>query len=209
MQDEVKLCVEILEKAIVFEEFAQPLTIQTVPDPTLPEDGVIVRVAATGICRSDWHGWMGHDPDVTLPHVPGHELAGEIASVGKQVSKWKAGDRVTFDSTIYKLDDWYTLKGLYNLSDDRMVLGVSPGEWKRHGAFAEYVNIPQHILYRIPDGVTFTQASMVEPVAVAERPEADTRHSRRARPPAGRRASERMGSRWVAAWPWPGRKRRF
>ena len=83
---------------------------------------------------------------------------------------WKAGivgDRVTFDSTIYKLDDWYTRKGIYNLSDNRMVLGVSPGEYRRHGAFAELVNVPQHILYKVPDGVTFTQASMVEPVAVA------------------------------------------
>jgi L-iditol 2-dehydrogenase len=74
---------------------------------------------------------------------------------------------VTFDSTIYKMDDWYTRKGMYNLSDGRMVLGVSPGEYRRHGAFAEYVNVPQHILYRIPDNVSFTQASMVEPVAVA------------------------------------------
>jgi len=83
------------------------------------------------------------------------------------VTGWKAGDRVTFDSTIYRLDDWYTRRGLYNLSDNRMVLGVSPKEYKKHGAFAELVSVPQHILYRIPDGVTFTQAAMVEPVAVA------------------------------------------
>ncbi len=83
------------------------------------------------------------------------------------MTEWKKGDRVTFDSTIYPLDDWYTRKGLYNLSDNRMVLGVSPGDYRRHGAFAEYVNIPQHILYRVPEGVSFTQAAMVEPVAVA------------------------------------------
>jgi L-iditol 2-dehydrogenase len=97
----------------------------------------------------------------------GHEASGVIASVGKDVTGWNTGDRVTFDSTIYRLDDWYTRKGLYHLSDNRMVLGVSPGEYRRHGAFAEYVNVPQHILYRIPDNVSFTQAAMVEPVAVA------------------------------------------
>ncbi|MCK4344098.1 MAG: zinc-binding dehydrogenase, partial [Bacteroidales bacterium] len=77
------------------------------------------------------------------------------------------GDRVTFDSTIYKLDDWYSLKGMYNLSDGRMVFGVSTKEYRKDGAYAEYMAVPQHILYKIPDKVTFTQAAMVEPVAVA------------------------------------------
>ena len=101
------------------------------------------------------------------PIIMGHEAAGIIEDRGKNVRTWKKGDRVTFDSTIYPLDDWYTLKGLYNLSDNRMVLGVSPKEYRRHGAFAEFVNVPQHILYRLPDEVSFTQAAMVEPVAVA------------------------------------------
>jgi L-iditol 2-dehydrogenase len=74
---------------------------------------------------------------------------------------------VTFDSTIYRLDDWYTRRGLSNLSDGRTVLGVSTGEYRRHGAFAEHVAVPQHILYRLPAGVTFEQAAMTEPVAVA------------------------------------------
>ena len=82
-------------KAAVFEEFAQPLAIQNVPDPIAPEDGVVIRVMANGICRSDWHGWMGHDPDVSLPHVPGHELAGIIEAVGSDVHRWQPGDRVT------------------------------------------------------------------------------------------------------------------
>ena len=80
---------------------------------------------------------------------------------------WKAGDRVTFDSTVYPLNDWFTFKGKYNLSDNREVLGVSPGTYRRNGAFAEYVAVPQHILYHIPDKVTFEQAAMVEAAAVA------------------------------------------
>ena len=74
-------------RAAIYEEFSQPLTIQNVPDPTPDKDGVVIRVRATGLCRSDWHGWMGHDPDIRLPHVPGHELAGEIAAVGKECHK--------------------------------------------------------------------------------------------------------------------------
>ena len=111
--------------------------------------------------------WMAAQAGRKPPLVMGHEAAGIISAMGRDVRGWSPGDRVTFDSTIYKLDDWYTRKGFYNLSDKRMVLGVSPGEYRRHGAFAEYVNVPQHILYRIPEGVSFTQASMVEPVAVA------------------------------------------
>jgi len=75
--------------------------------------------------------------------------------------------RVTFDSTVYPLNDWYTLKGRYNLSEGREVVGVSPKEYRRHGAFAEYLVIPQHILHKIPDNVSFEQAAMVEPAAVA------------------------------------------
>jgi len=97
----------------------------------------------------------------------GHEASGEIVEVGSEVKNWSIGDRVTFDSTIYKLEDWYTRKGLYNLSEGRIVLGVSPGEYRRHGAFAEYIAVPHHVLYEIPEKVSFTQAAMVEPVAVA------------------------------------------
>ncbi len=82
-------------RAVVFERFAGPLRVQTVDDPALTPDGVVVRVKSTGICRSDWHGWQGHDPDITLPHVPGHELAGEIVAVGNAVHGLSVGDRVT------------------------------------------------------------------------------------------------------------------
>lgn len=82
-------------KAVVYEQFGGPLRLQQVPDPEPPADGVVVRVQANGICRSDWHGWQGHDPDIRLPHVPGHELAGVIEAVGKEVRGWRPGDRVT------------------------------------------------------------------------------------------------------------------
>jgi L-iditol 2-dehydrogenase len=99
--------------------------------------------------------------------IMGHEASGVIIETGNEVTGWKSGDRVTFDSTVYPLDDWYTLEGFYNLSDNREVLGVSPGTYKRDGAFAEFIAVPQHILYKIPDKVTFEQAAMVEAVAVA------------------------------------------
>jgi len=153
-------------KALVLEEYNK-LVYRDIPDPEMASDEVLVKVKAAGICGSDIHGMDGSTGRRQPPLVMGHEAAGTIASLGGEVRGWKVGDRVTFDSTIYPLDDWYTRKGLYNLSDGRMVLGVSPGEWTRHGAFAEYVNIPAHILYQIPDEVSFTQAAMVEPVAVA------------------------------------------
>ncbi|MBB3677624.1 alcohol dehydrogenase [Modestobacter versicolor] len=82
-------------RALVFEEFGGPLAVRSVPEPDPAPDGVVVRVGASGICRSDWHGWSGHDPDVVLPHVPGHELAGTVAAVGDRVRNWAVGDRVT------------------------------------------------------------------------------------------------------------------
>ncbi|MER5545712.1 zinc-dependent alcohol dehydrogenase family protein [Streptomyces sp. NPDC002589] len=82
-------------RAVVFEQFGKPAEVRDVPDPEPAEHGVVVRVEATGLCRSDWHGWMGHDPDITLPHVPGHELAGVVEAVGSRVTGWRPGDRVT------------------------------------------------------------------------------------------------------------------
>lgn len=82
-------------KAVVFEAFGEAPTIQNVADPDPSRDGVVVKVEATGLCRSDWHGWMGHDSDIRLPHVPGHELAGIVSAVGSGVTRWKEGDRVT------------------------------------------------------------------------------------------------------------------
>ncbi len=153
-------------KALVLEEYNK-LVYRDYPNPIVGDDEVLVKVEAVGICGSDVHGMDGSSGRRVPPLVMGHEASGVISELGKDVNGWSPGDRVTFDSTIYKLDDWYTRKGYYNLSDNRMVLGVSPGDWKKQGAFAEYVSVPQHILYKIPEGVTFTQAAMVEPVAVA------------------------------------------
>jgi 2-desacetyl-2-hydroxyethyl bacteriochlorophyllide A dehydrogenase len=153
-------------KALVLEEYNK-LVYKDVPDPEIHENEVLVRVKACGICGSDVNGMDGSTGRRIPPLIMGHEASGVIEGTGKDVKTWEKGDRVTFDSTIYQLNDWFTLKGMYNLSDNREVLGVSPGSYKRHGAFAEYIAIPQHILYRIPDPVTFEQAAMAEAAAVA------------------------------------------
>src|SRR5665647_1290315 len=153
-------------KALVLEEYNK-LVYKEVEKPT-PEAGeVLVEIKAVGICGSDVHGMDGSTGRRIPPIIMGHEASGVIVEIGKNITGWKIGDRVTFDSTIYKLDDWYTRNGHYNLSDNRMVMGVSCSDFKRDGAFAQYVTIPGHILYRIPDNVSFEQAAMVEPVAVA------------------------------------------
>ena len=153
-------------KALVLEEYNK-LVYKSVPVPECAPDEVLVEIKACGICGSDIHGMDGSSGRRIPPLIMGHEASGQIAEVGTEVQVWQVGNRVTFDSTIYRLDDWYTRKGLYNLSDDREIMGVSPGEYRRHGAFAEYVTVPQHVLYKIPDEVTYTQAAMVEPVGVA------------------------------------------
>jgi L-iditol 2-dehydrogenase len=153
-------------KALVLQEYRK-LVYQDVPLPEMQDDEVLIRVKAVGICGSDVHGMDGSTGRRIPPIIMGHEAAGVIEATGKQVTGWQPGDRVTFDSTIYRLNDWFTQHGMYNLSDGRMVLGVSTPEFKKHGAFAEYVTVPQHILYRIPDNVSFTEAALVEPAAVA------------------------------------------
>jgi L-iditol 2-dehydrogenase len=97
----------------------------------------------------------------------GHEAAGVILATGEQVTGWNVGDRVTFDSTVYCGTCYFCRRGEINLCDNRRVLGVSCGEYRRHGAFAELIVIPQHILYRLPDGLSFEQAAMVEAVSIA------------------------------------------
>lgn len=153
-------------KALVLKAYNN-LVYEEVPDPVIKSSEVLVKIKACGICGSDIHGFDGSTGRRIPPLIMGHEASGIIVNCGSDVSGWKTGDRVTFDSTVYPLDDWFTLEGRYNLSDNREVLGVSPGSYRRNGAFAEYLAVPQHILYKIPDKVTFEQAAMVEAVAVA------------------------------------------
>jgi alcohol dehydrogenase len=144
-------------KAAIYEAFAQPLTIQNVPDPTLTADGVIIRVEATGVCRSDWHGWMGHDPDIqNLPHIPGHEMAGTIQEVGKDVKLWQPGDRVTLPFVLGCGHCPQCLAGQQHVCDDYAQPGFT--HW---GSFAEYAAIPYaHTnLVRLPDELDFVDAA--------------------------------------------------
>ncbi|GAB3705519.1 galactitol-1-phosphate 5-dehydrogenase [Spirosoma flavus] len=153
-------------KALVLTEYNQ-FDLQDLPRPAIRSNEVLVRVKAVGICGSDVHGMDGSSGRRIPPIVMGHEASGIIAEVGSDVKNWSTGDCVTFDSTVYSLDDWYSRRGQYNLSDGREVVGVSTPDFKRQGAFAEYVSVPHHILYAVPDNVSFTQAALVEPVAVA------------------------------------------
>jgi 2-desacetyl-2-hydroxyethyl bacteriochlorophyllide A dehydrogenase len=153
-------------KALVLERYNE-LVYKDVEEPSIEPGDVLVRVRACGICGSDVHGMDGSTGRRQPPLIMGHEASGEVVTTGSAVTNWKKGDRVTFDSTVYPLNDWYTLQGKYNLSDNREVMGVSANEFRRHGAFAEYVAVPAHILYKIPEGVSYEEAAMVEPVAVA------------------------------------------
>ncbi|WP_266364804.1 galactitol-1-phosphate 5-dehydrogenase [Tellurirhabdus rosea] len=153
-------------KALVLTEYNH-FELQDLPRPTPGPNDVLVRVQAVGICGSDVHGMDGSSGRRIPPIVMGHEASGIVAEVGAEVKGWQVGDRVTFDSTVYALDDWYSRRGMYNLSDGREVVGVSTPDFRRQGAFAEFVTVPQHILYAVPDNVSFTQAALVEPVAVA------------------------------------------
>jgi L-iditol 2-dehydrogenase len=101
------------------------------------------------------------------PIIMGHEASGVIEQIGVGVTEWKAGERVTFDSTVVTRQDFFSQKGTFNLSDYRKVLGVSCGDYRQHGAFADYVAVPQSVLYRLPEGLSFEQAAMTEPVSVA------------------------------------------
>src|SRR5215469_4924333 len=153
-------------KALVLKQYRQ-FAIEDFPVPELEPDEVLVRVQACGICGSDVHGMDGSSGRRIPPIIMGHEAAGVIAEVGNSVSGWSKGDRVTFDSTVSCGECWYCRRGQLNLCENRRVLGVSCGEYRRHGAFAEYIAVPARILYRLPDNLSFEQAAMVEAVSVA------------------------------------------
>lgn len=148
--------VKITMKAAVYTEFAQPLTIQNVPDPIPPANGVVICVKATGICRSDWHGWMGYDPDIRLPHVPGHELAGTVEAIGKNVTRWNVNDRVTLPFVCGCGDCPQCNSGNHQVCDRQFQPGFT--HW---GSFAEYVAIDYADvnLVRLPDEMDFITAA--------------------------------------------------
>jgi L-iditol 2-dehydrogenase len=143
------------------------LTVTDVPAPECAADGVLVRVAACGICGSDIHGYDGSSGRRIPPLVMGHEAAGVIEAVGKEVKKFRVGDRVTFDSTVSCGACSFCKRGAVNLCENRQVLGVSCDEYRRHGAFAELVALPERILYRLPDELAFEHAALVEAVSIA------------------------------------------
>ena len=153
-------------KALVLKEYMQ-LHYEDVPEPTIGPEDVLIRVQACGICGSDVHGLDGSTGRRRPPIIMGHEAAGVIHAVGANVAEWNEGDRVTFDSTIYCGACWFCRRGDVNLCDRRRVLGVSCDEYRCHGAFAEYVAVPQRILCRLPDAIGVEQAAMVEAVSVA------------------------------------------
>ena len=153
-------------KAAVLERVGDPLRIEELTiDPVRPGE---VRVAfrAAGVCHSDVHQADGAWGDLD-PIVLGHEGAGVIESVGPGVRDFKTGDRVTFDSTVYCNKCDMCKAGHVNLCASRRVLGVSCEDYRLDGAFAEYVAVPEYVLYRLPDSVSFQQAAMVEPLAIA------------------------------------------
>jgi L-iditol 2-dehydrogenase len=153
-------------KALTLVEYNR-LVYGDAPDPTPGAGEVLVRVKACGICGSDVHGLDGSTGRRRPPIIMGHEASGAIAALGSDVSSWHVGDRVTFDSTISCGTCEYCQRGQVNLCDHRRVLGVSCEEYRRHGAFADFVVVPQHIIYRLPDAVTFEQAAMIEALSVA------------------------------------------
>jgi len=153
-------------KALVLKAYGK-LALEEVPEPAMAEDEVLVRVKACGICGSDVHGLDGSTGRRKPPLIMGHEAAGVVAAAGPRASGWAAGDRVTFDSTVFCGECWFCRRGRANLCDNRRVLGVSCDEYRQDGAFAEYVAIPSRILHRLPEGVSFAHAAMVEALSVA------------------------------------------
>jgi L-iditol 2-dehydrogenase len=153
-------------KALVLREYKQ-FEYTDVPEPVVGPDDVLIQVKVCGICGSDVHGMDGSSGRRIPPVVMGHEASGVIVQTGANVRGWANGDRVTFDSTVYCGDCYFCRKGLANLCDNRRVLGVSCAEYRQDGAFAEYVAVPSRVLYRLPDGLSFERAAMVEGLSVA------------------------------------------
>jgi L-iditol 2-dehydrogenase len=153
-------------KALTLKEYNR-FALEEAPEPPLRADSVMVAVKACGICGSDVHGMDGSTGRRQPPIIMGHEAAGVIVRTGDSVQGWEAGARVTFDSTIYCGTCEFCRQGRINLCDQRRVLGVSCGEYRQHGAFAQFVAVPQRVLYRLPDAMPFEHAALTEPLSIA------------------------------------------
>jgi alcohol dehydrogenase len=145
-------------RAALYNTFKGPISIETVADPTPREHGVVLKVRATGLCRSDWHGWMGHDADIILPHVPGHELCGVIEAVGKEVRNFKVGERVTAPFVCACGSCEQCVSGNHQICDHQSQAGFT--HW---GSFAEYVRLDNADinLVRLPDEIRDTTAAIL------------------------------------------------
>lgn len=143
-------------RAMYYEQFGAAPEIRTLPDPTPTNAGVVISVKATGLCRSDWHGWMGHDPDIKLPHVPGHELAGTIAAVGRDVRRFKVGDRVTVPFVSGCGHCMECRSGNQQVCEEQFQPGFT--HW---GSFAEYVAIDyaDQNLVHLPEEISYETAA--------------------------------------------------
>ena len=153
-------------KALVLSEYKH-LAIEDAPKPQPADDELLIRIRACGICGSDVHGFDGSTGRRIPPIVMGHEAAGVIEAVGSGVRSFRIGDRVTFDSTVYCGDCFYCRRGQVNLCDRREVIGVSTPLFRRMGAFAEYVTVPERIAYALPDTMPFAHAALIEAASVA------------------------------------------
>lgn len=153
-------------KALVLSEYKQ-LDVLDMDKPEPAKDELLIRIQACGICGSDVHGYDGSTGRRLPPVVMGHEAAGIVEAIGSEVSGFRPGDRVTFDSTVSCGKCFFCLRGQVNLCDQREVIGVSTPAFRRMGAFAEYVTVPARIAYHLPDNLPFAHASMIEAVSVA------------------------------------------
>ena len=157
---------ELIIKALVLTEYNK-FEFTDAEIPKITDDEVLINVKACGICGSDVHGMDGSTGRRIPPIIMGHEASGVITETGKNVTDWKKGERVTFDSTIYCCKCKFCMMGKINLCNNRRVAGVSCKEYRQNGAFAEYIALPEHILYRLPDKITFEQAAMAEALSIA------------------------------------------
>ncbi len=153
-------------KALVLED-VRDLHLRDVPQPEVGPQDVLIKVKACGICGSDVHGYDGSTGRRIPPLIMGHEAAGVVETVGASVQSFRPGDRVTFDSTIFCGECAFCARGEVNLCDSRQVLGVSCGDYRRNGAFAEYVAVPAHIVYPLPDAFDYENAALIEAVSIA------------------------------------------